>query len=555
MISEVLLGIYALILVLLYMIYRRIDEGSAESRGYTEIFNREIRTISISARLKVIYVQLKLFLLRDSTIYVLILATLFFTIIMTWSIEPSTYSSREVVEGMDLNFAIVEGNYSKIPQLSSSRPILYVYEIFSEEPYIVKENETSNNILLLTNTIYLVECLDHDTILRLNRLLAEICEKQEIYVFGKELPSKGALIHGDRIFELSISSLISIDKPYVGPRIYTIYDLFNYKIYSLGPLNYVPRVVVVVNKDYASSIDLISPDDLWISRSIIHINFTESELRGLVNDLGREILKYGINQIVLVANNTTYTLSINYTNVILYSVASGVLTLIFTSGILMLYIKSFEENLVRYSESSLYSGGTDWISRTSLLVGYFIYSASIIFFSASLSSVISYLTRHAFYLGITQFTSIFLGSLAGALVSLIYLLRVVSESSIYHVEKLPTKTFLESKIQSKDESIERIMRDIIGSLEESEFIQLLEKHVNVTDSIGRVFLRAIYTYTVGVGVDIFIQINKYNETINISIDLDPWSIEELPPEALSSVSRLVLSRIQGILQSKTLYKV
>ena len=262
------------------------------------------------------------------------------------------------------------------------------------------------------------------------------------------------------------------------------------------------------------------------------------------------MVEQGINQVVIVTSFGAYILSISNLNIIQYSVTLGFLSIFFVSGILILNLKSFEDHLIKYTESTMYSGGTDWISRTSLLIGYFLYSVFLIFISAGVGSIIGYAMHHTLYFGFPQFSGVFPGSFIGSLVSLIYLLRILSESSIYSTEKLPTKTFLGIEVSSADISLQGIVDEIISSLEYSEFFHVLEKHVSISQNIGKIFLRTIYTQTIGVGVDIYVQVSRSGEVFNVLIDLDPWSVEELPQEALSSVPRIVLSRIQGVLQTK-----
>ncbi|MGC9009259.1 MAG: hypothetical protein ACP5I7_01400 [Sulfolobales archaeon] len=548
MINEILLLIYVLIITTLYLLYRRVKEETAESKGYTEVFNREFKTISISARLRIIYIQLKLFLLRDSTLYVLILTTLFFTMLMSWSIEPSVNIFRESVVSAGINYAITEDNYSLITQLESSRPLLYIYEVSSDEPYMIKKSGASSDILFLTDTIYLIECLDQETIYRLNNVLGEICSEHKVFVFGKEMPSEGVLIHGGKILDINISSLITISNPYIVSRFYTLYDLLNYKIYNIGTLSYIPRSIILINKDYALSNEMVTSSELKVFRSVVQINLSENQLMSLLSDLEEEMIHNNIRQIVLVINNYSYIFSVSNFNIISYSIVSGVLTLVFISGVFILYIRSFEDHLVKYSESASYSGGTDWISRTSLLIGYFFYGLFIMFLSIALSILVGYFTEQTLYIGFVQFIGIFIGSFIGVIISLVYLFKVLSESSIYQIEKLPTKTFLEIKISTRSIAINEIIDKILNSLGRSEFFQILEKHINTFEHVGKAFLRVIYTYTIGIGVDIYIQVSRHKEDLIVSIDLDPWSIEELPPEALSSVSRMVLSRIQGVLQ-------
>ena len=548
MLEEIFILIYIVVLLILYLLFRRVRGEPEEGVGYEDLFKREIKTLSLSARLKTIYLQLKLFFLRDTTIYVLILTTLIFSIIFTWNTIPSIQVLRSTYENKALNYAIAENNYSELLQPGIYRIALEIYRLETEETYVFKKNLNSSDILLITDSIYIVKCYDTPLLKQINIFLTDVCENNKVYVLGKDLPSKAVMIYDNKIFDIDIASLTHIKHPEIIPNTYSLYDLFDYKVYELGFISIIPRVIVLINENYASDLN-ISLDNAYLHRSILQISLYNRSIDDLLRSIEKKILyNTSTRSLILVYEGQVYVIKISDRDIIYNSFISTIFASLAFFGIFTIYIKSLEERAVRYLEATSYSGATDWISRISLVISFFLNNLLIITISILASiAVIQALDKNSISLGFPQFMSLFLGSFTGSLLSTIYLLRVLSEKSIYIVEKLPTKTYLADTIKAPGIEPRDIINDILRAIESCEFFSVLEKHVSFASDSGRALIRAIYTYTLGIGVDIYVFVSRSGEAYSVNIDLDPWSIEEIPFESLDTVSRLILSRIRGYL--------
>ncbi|MEZ0289947.1 MAG: hypothetical protein ABWJ42_02510 [Sulfolobales archaeon] len=535
------LMIYIFVLVAVVVLYRRIEAENGETRDLRDIFSRDLEVVSLASKLKIALVQYRLFILKPLSIIFISVLILSSLPILSWNsspaIEVAQYTTRE---SFNNSILILDSSSGVSEVITNITPILYVYRLDLEVPIVIR----TANIFLRVDEVLLLNCTNS----KILPIIDQMCEK-DLILLGREVPSEIHLYYKDHVYTTRIFSYDSLSDDFIVPNVYSLRDLFDFRQFTLLGLRVTPKIELIINLNsslaelFKEEISNLTPIKIISVLPQNTLLTRVSEVRGYIEYLKDYIIENNINQLIIYSDQRIYIL---YPNVlysfILSVVVSSMYGLLFGLN-MILFVKAYRESYLKYSISSMISGGTDWIARVSLLTTLALYGLTLDMLSIAISSAI-YLTLFRETMSLLSVTILFFGGLLGVVIALVYLWRFLSEESIYHVEKIPSRVFVEYELQVGD--LERINSFIIKKLDSSEFFKVIEIHRSVSRESYNILARVIYTYTIGIGADIYIQLYRLGvEKAKISIDIDPWSAEDVPRESLESISRLLISLIEG----------
>ncbi|MCC6030210.1 MAG: hypothetical protein LM586_01025 [Desulfurococcales archaeon] len=540
------LVIYVIILILTIILLKRSSAyKEAVGRDLTEIFLRDILNFSVSTRLKMIYIQFKMFLFKIFSLIIIIIIILTGLSIATWHLSSELQASFYKNTGSIDKIIVIEGDIKDLDIHKIGTPVLFLYSIYLEKPIVIRYGPDQKN-MIVSNDLIIIRCLNEQTILR-NMFLKEICSSNNVTILGRDIQGSGDLYYEDNILRINISSQMYIKDPDLINKIYTLNDLFEYRSYEIMGFYFTPKILVILNSENLFTKDLLNKTSEEPIKAILYLNRDISE-NFLIDWIKKSYESEKIIKAVIALNDKIIVYKVSYTSFIYQLLQHIFLTIVFISSVFILYIKIYEESFVKYLESTLYSGGTDWISRRSLLIIFPLYGLFIISLSSLSSYLINVIRKIPDITNISISLSILFGGILGIIISTIYLWRVLSEKSIYHVEKLPAKvysTYIFERIEPM-----KTLDDMIRVFEKDEFFGILEAHRSYLKDVYRLLLRLIYSKTMGIGIDLYITLEKdLGERYKLSIYMEPWSAEDLPPEVLTSVSRLLISRLEGFVKT------
>lgn len=533
--------IYIFVLVAVVVLYRRIEAENGETRDLRDIFSRDLEVVSLASKLKIALVQYRLFILKPLSIIFISVLILSSLPILSWNsspaIEVAQYTTRE---SFNNSILILDSSSGVSEVITNITPILYVYRLDLEVPIVIR----TANIFLRVDEVLLLNCTNS----KILPIIDQMCEK-DLILLGREVPSEIHLYYKDHVYTTRIFSYDSLSDDFIVPNVYSLRDLFDFRQFTLLGLRVTPKIELIINLNsslaelFKEEISNLTPIKIISVLPQNTLLTRVSEVRGYIEYLKDYIIENNINQLIIYSDQRIYIL---YPNVlysfILSVVVSSMYGLLFGLN-MILFVKAYRESYLKYSISSMISGGTDWIARVSLLTTLALYGLTLDMLSIAISSAI-YLTLFRETMSLLSVTILFFGGLLGVVIALVYLWRFLSEESIYHVEKIPSRVFVEYELQVGD--LERINSFIIKKLDSSEFFKVIEIHRSVSRESYNILARVIYTYTIGIGADIYIQLYRLGvEKAKISIDIDPWSAEDVPRESLESISRLLISLIEG----------
>ncbi|MEM1649387.1 MAG: hypothetical protein QXX47_00730, partial [Sulfolobales archaeon] len=313
-------------------------------------------------------------------------------------------------------------------------------------------------------------------------------------------------------------------------NLYSLEDLLDFRYMNIFNFIITPNAEIIISSSsnaYSLFRDLAK--ELTPTISVVEIKEIRSNadmrIRDNIEFLGNLMVRDNVDNIVIYTGSTVYILrlvSVDIYQILVLIILYG----IYVAMVMIIYLKAYRESYTRYSSSAMISGATDWIARRSILVSFMLYGLALSILSI-VTSVFLYIFILKQEIPVLNTTILFFGSLTGVGISTIYLSRVLSEGAIYHVEKIPSKAYIEYELQGRN--LEEVYMSIVNTIQSSEFFKVIEEHKIKTEGSLKALLRTIYAITIGVGIDLYIQIYYHDsDKLKIVTDIDPWSAEDIP---------------------------
>ncbi|MEM4043180.1 MAG: hypothetical protein QXU60_02055 [Sulfolobales archaeon] len=537
---------YFLILITAISIYRKAESTSDEGRGFEDLFRRDLELISLGAKLRIILTQFKLFLFKELTIVISIALVLTSLILISWVATPRINLEVEDLKGLPAPVLITSGSVLDNIMLFNYSKILDIYRIYLDTPLVIKDQ----NFFIRSDSIIVVECYNKSLLEKFNSFFDIICGDR-VLVLGRKTPERGFIYYENSRYEVSLESYMLPSNNTFISNLYSLEDLLDFRYTNIFNFIITPNAEIIISSSsnaYSLFRDLAK--ELTPTISVVEIKEIRSNadmrIRDNIEFLGNLMVRDNVDNIVIYTGSTVYILrliSVDIYQILVLIILYG----IYVAMVMIIYLKAYRESYTRYSSSAMISGATDWIARRSILVSFMLYGLALSILSI-VTSVFLYIFILKQEIPVLNTTILFFGSLTGVGISTIYLSRVLSEGAIYHVEKIPSKAYIEYELQGRN--LEEVYMSIVNTIQSSEFFKVIEEHKIKTEGSLKALLRTIYAITIGVGIDLYIQIYYHDsDKLKIVTDIDPWSAEDIPREDLESVSRLMISILQALSES------
>ncbi|MEM4749206.1 MAG: hypothetical protein QXS84_00280 [Sulfolobales archaeon] len=537
---------YFLILIIAISIYRKAESTSDEGRGFEDLFRRDLELISLGAKLRIILTQFKLFLFKELTIVISIALVLTSLILISWVATPRINLEVEDLKGLPAPVLITSGSVLDNIMLFNYSKILDIYRIYLDTPLVIKDQ----NFFIRSDSIIVVECYNKSLLEKFNSFFDIICGDR-VLVLGRKTPERGFIYYENSRYEVSLESYMLPSNSTFISNLYSLEDLLDFRYMNIFNFIITPNAEIIISSSsnaYSLFRDLAK--ELTPTISVVEIKEIRSNadmrIRDNIEFLGNLMVRDNVDNIVIYTGSTVYILrlvSVDIYQILVLIILYG----IYVAMVMIIYLKAYRESYTRYSSSAMISGATDWIARRSILVSFMLYGLALSILSI-VTSVFLYIFILKQEIPVLNTTILFFGSLTGVGISTIYLSRVLSEGAIYHVEKIPSKAYIEYELQGRN--LEEVYMSIVNTIQSSEFFKVIEEHKIKTEGSLKALLRTIYAITIGVGIDLYIQIYYHDsDKLKIVTDIDPWSAEDIPKEDLESVSRLMISILQALSES------
>ncbi|MEM0457505.1 MAG: hypothetical protein QXD76_00445 [Sulfolobales archaeon] len=537
---------YFLILIIAISIYRKAESTSDEGRGFEDLFRRDLELISLGAKLRIILTQFKLFLFKELTIVISIALVLTSLILISWVATPRINLEVEDLKGLPAPVLITSGSVLDNIMLFNYSKILDIYRIYLDTPLVIKDQ----NFFIRSDSIIVVECYNKSLLEKFNSFFDIICGDR-VLVLGRKTPERGFIYYESSRYEVSLESYMLPSNNTFISNLYSLEDLLDFRYTNIFNFIITPNAEIIISSSsnaYSLFRDLAK--ELTPTISVVEIKEIRSNadmrIRDNIEFLGNLMVRDNVDNIVIYTGSTVYILrliSVDIYQILVLIILYG----IYVAMVMIIYLKAYRESYTRYSSSAMISGATDWIARRSILVSFILYGLALSILSI-VTSVFLYIFILKQEIPVLNTTILFFGSLTGVGISTIYLSRVLSEGAIYHVEKIPSKAYIEYELQGRN--LEEVYMSIVNTIQSSEFFKVIEEHKIKTEGSLKALLRTIYAITIGVGIDLYIQIYYHDsDKLKIVTDIDPWSAEDIPREDLESVSRLMISILQALSES------
>ncbi|MEM4673015.1 MAG: hypothetical protein QW366_04495 [Sulfolobales archaeon] len=540
------IALYFLILIIAISIYRKAESTSDEGRGFEDLFRRDLELISLGAKLRIILTQFKLFLFKELTIVISIALVLTSLILISWVATPRINLEVEDLKGLPAPVLITSGSVLDNIMLFNYSKILDIYRIYLDTPLVIKDQ----NFFIRSDSIIVVECYNKSLLEKFNSFFDIICGDR-VLVLGRKTPERGFIYYENSRYEVSLESYMLPSNNTFISNLYSLEDLLDFRYTNIFNFIITPNAEIIISSSsnaYSLFRDLAK--ELTPTISVVEIKEIRSNadmrIRDNIEFLGNLMVRDNVDNIVIYTGSTVYILrliSVDIYQILVLIILYG----IYVAMVMIIYLKAYRESYTRYSSSAMISGATDWIARRSILVSFMLYGLALSILSI-VTSVFLYIFILKQEIPVLNTTILFFGSLTGVGISTIYLSRVLSEGAIYHVEKIPSKAYIEYELQGRN--LEEVYMSIVNTIQSSEFFKVIEEHKIKTEGSLKALLRTIYAITIGVGIDLYIQIYYHDsDKLKIVTDIDPWSAEDIPREDLESVSRLMISILQALSES------
>ncbi|MEL9929628.1 MAG: hypothetical protein QXF50_01855 [Sulfolobales archaeon] len=540
------IALYFLILIIAISIYRKAESTSDEGRGFEDLFRRDLELISLGAKLRIILTQFKLFLFKELTIVISIALVLTSLILISWVATPRINLEVEDLKGLPAPVLITSGSVLDNIMLFNYSKILDIYRIYLDTPLVIKDQ----NFFIRSDSIIVVECYNKSLLEKFNSFFDIICGDR-VLVLGRKTPERGFIYYENSRYEVSLESYMLPSNNTFISNLYSLEDLLDFRYMNIFNFIITPNAEIIISSSsnaYSLFRDLAK--ELTPTISVVEIKEIRSNadmrIRDNIEFLGNLMVRDNVDNIVIYTGSTVYILrlvSVDIYQILVLIILYG----IYVAMVMIIYLKAYRESYTRYSSSAMISGATDWIARRSILVSFMLYGLALSILSI-VTSVFLYIFILKQEIPVLNTTILFFGSLTGVGISTIYLSRVLSEGAIYHVEKIPSKAYIEYELQGRN--LEEVYMSIVNTIQSSEFFKVIEEHKIKTEGSLKALLRTIYAITIGVGIDLYIQIYYHDsDKLKIVTDIDPWSAEDIPKEDLESVSRLMISILQALSES------
>lgn len=507
-----------------------------EGRSYEDVFSREVE-LSITAQLKLFLTQLKLLTIRASTLVLVAIMVLLFMLALPWAPRPHVESAEYAFlarRPLQMLVALSPGGMevgalSKFLIASLSRAKL-------SSPIVVLLNTTGAEI----EDVILVNCT-RPTALHVP-LLSEVCLEDRVLLIGADVAEEGkevaaTVIYGQHSHNVLLRAYKDVSHLYLVPGLLSLTALLQLDrgtapvpVAIVGPFNPLSTLI----------------EGLGARPHSVIVALDEGESRNLLEAL----IALGANEIYEVLEDRCVKYFVKppapYETVLTVLLFTALLATMF-----VLDMKSSEDVYMSYVYATTISGGTEWEAKKSLTV-----AASLSLMAASLLSLFTALFCTLFAEGTISPHGLFVcfaSSIAApCLTSITYLRGLLYEKPSYHIEKLPPKGLLEYAL-SGHSSAGEVLKRLVQFVRESEFFTVVEESLKAVERGGTAtaFLRALYNRAFGMGVDVVIVCKSREGAVTISLDVNPWSAEDVSRRALETVARLMASRIVGFIEGST----
>jgi hypothetical protein len=154
------LVIYVIILILTIILLKRSSAyKEAVGRDLTEIFLRDILNFSVSTRLKMIYIQFKMFLFKIFSLIIIIIIILIGLSIATWHLSSELQASFYKNTGSIDKIIVIEGDIKDLDIHKIGTPVLFLYSIYLEKPIVIRYGPDQKS-MIVSNDLIIIKDLE-----------------------------------------------------------------------------------------------------------------------------------------------------------------------------------------------------------------------------------------------------------------------------------------------------------------------------------------------------------------------------------------------------------
>lgn len=289
------------------------------------------------------------------------------------------------------------------------------------------------------------------------------------------------------------------------------------------------KSIVIMSKDLLDPL-IIDTDSFRVSIIILCSGTCEiNELR----KKAEKLMKLGdTNAAFLLINKTAISLS-KFTLPTFRSTLISLLTITVAIIISVAASQALTPRLKEIGEAMLLAGTPTWLIETSALLSHIL----LVIVSGLIALTIS---------------SIYLGSAAGfnSLIAFVltttfshYFLRRTITKITSRLETLPLPTDVIIKTPL---TLEEIAKHIEKALRSDETFEVLEfKSVKSNNALFLKF-ELLYRYAIGIGIELEIILEPHARGTRILTYANPWSIEDISEKYLTTLSRMIISKVMGV---------
>lgn len=212
---------------------------------------------------------------------------------------------------------------------------------------------------------------------------------------------------------------------------------------------------------------------------------------------------------------------------------------------MILFNRSVMPRILRSAEATAISGSTYWVSRTiPILSLVFSELMAIVLMAASYLASYNRSQGQGLWGSFTSPPGLLLASAIMIAISSAHAGSFRGAQESYLERGIMSRVF---SIVAEDLEPDQVLNMVSRCFDDSEFFTVLEKETLKGRDSSSARFRLIYTYSIGVGVDIEIYISRGERGSLVEVEAEPWSIDESRSGYMESIARLALSRIAGVI--------
>ena len=500
----------ALIIIAIYMFKRQEYEYG---KPYLFIVKKEVATplAVIKALLNSI-----LLLVKNRAMLLLVLS-IFISIISAGIVTTESYTVKERYLETILEKTGLYIKYSEYIELST------IYELLGEryEVYgiIVSKSPLTVTLDNRRSLMYLI-LVDCQTLKLLN-LSTKPCN---VAIVDHSVKANQLRINNFTLL-VKQDNIKSYDKEIIEGE--SLFPVLSY--IGSHPIKPSIKSIVIMSRDFIDP-SVINSDSFRTSIIVLCTDACR------INELGKEaekLMKLGDTDIAfLLINKTAISLS-RFTLPTPRSTLIALLAITVAIVISIAASQALTPRLKEIGEAMLLAGTPTWLIETSALLSHAILVIASGLVALSLSSM--YLGSAAGFNSLIAFVL--------TTISSHYFLRrsVMKITSRLETLPLPTDIIIKTPL-----TLEEIAKRIEKALRSDETFEVLESKSMRSDNALLLKFELLYRYAIGIGIELEVILEPHAEGTRILTYANPWSIEDISEKYLTSLSRIVISKVIGV---------